>query len=63
LNAALEQTGWEGPHLSEANWRKQLRNRVESLDWERARADVKPFLERERDLDLVKKEVLVGLLK
>jgi hypothetical protein len=33
------------------------------LDWEKARADVKPFLERDRDLDLVKEEVLSGLLK
>jgi predicted nucleotidyltransferase component of viral defense system len=62
LNAALEQTGWEGPRLSEANWRKQLRHRIEALDWEKARADVKPFLERERDIDLVKKEVLIHLL-
>jgi predicted nucleotidyltransferase component of viral defense system len=63
LNAALEQTGWNGPRITEANWRKQLKNRFESLDWEKARADVKPFLERERDLDLVKKDVLIGLLK
>jgi predicted nucleotidyltransferase component of viral defense system len=63
LNAALEQTGWEGPRLTDANWQKSLRSRIESLDWEKARADVKPFLEREQDLDLVKKEVLVGLLK
>jgi predicted nucleotidyltransferase component of viral defense system len=63
LNAALEQTSWEGPRLTEANWRKQLKNRMESLDWEKARADVKPFLERARDLDLVKKDVLIGLLK
>lgn len=62
LNAALEQTGWEGPRLSEATWRKQLRQRIEALDWEKARADVKPFLERERDIDLVKKEVLIHLL-
>jgi predicted nucleotidyltransferase component of viral defense system len=63
LNAALEQTGWEGLHLSEDNWRKQLRDKVSSLDWEKARADVKPFLEHERDLDLVKKTVLIRLLK
>jgi len=63
LNAALEQTGWDGPSLTETNWRKQLENRIESLDWEKARADVKPFLERERDLDLVKKDVLIGLLE
>jgi len=63
LNAALEQTGWNGPRITEANWRKQLKHRVESLDWDKARADVKPFLERERDLDLVKNDVLINLLK
>jgi predicted nucleotidyltransferase component of viral defense system len=63
LNAALEQTSRDAPRLTEANWRKVLKNRIESLDWQKARADVKPFLERERDLDLVKKDVLVGLLK
>jgi predicted nucleotidyltransferase component of viral defense system len=62
LNAALEQTGWDRPRLTETNWRKQLKNRIESLDWEKARADAKPFLEREQDLDLVRKEVLVQLL-
>jgi len=63
LNAALEQTGWNGPHLTETNWRKRLKNRIESLDWDKARADVKPFLERAQDLDLVTKDVLIGLLK
>jgi predicted nucleotidyltransferase component of viral defense system len=63
LNAALERTGWDGPRLTGTNWRKQLRNRIESLDWGKARADVKPFLERDRDLDLVKKDVLISLLK
>ena len=63
LNAALEQTGWDGLRLTEANWRKQLKNRIESLDWEKARADVKPFLERDQDLDLLKRDVLISLLK
>ena len=63
LNASLEQTGWQGPRLTENNWRKKLKNRIEFLDWEKARADVKPFLERDRDLDFVKKDVLIGLLK
>lgn len=63
LNSALGQTGWSGPRLTEVNWRRQLRNRIESLDWEKARADVKPFLERPQDLDLVNKDALISLLK
>lgn len=61
LNAALTQTGWLGPVLTIANWRGELRQRLEKLDWESARADVRPFLERERDITLVSRETL-GLL-
>ena len=53
LNAALTQTAWKGPTLTDNNWRGELAQRLEVLDWERARADVGPFLERERDIDLV----------
>jgi predicted nucleotidyltransferase component of viral defense system len=63
LNAALKQTNWEGPRLTDANWRMQLQKRIERLDWEKARADVKPFLERERDMDFVRQEILTSLLK
>lgn len=62
LNAAWEQTSWDGPRLTETSWREQIKNRAESLDRQRARADVEPFLERERNLELVKKAALVGLL-
>lgn len=62
LNAALMQTGWTGPVMTAANWRGELRRRMKTLDWDRARADVRPFLERERDIDLLTKETLAGLL-
>jgi len=62
LNAALAQTGWQGPVMTASNWRDELRRRIEALDWERARADVLPFLERERDITLVTAESLGGLL-
>jgi hypothetical protein len=62
LNAALAQSGWQGPALTAANWREQLRQRIGALDWQKARADVRPFLERESDLRLVTREVLDRLL-
>ena len=62
LNAALAQTGWEGPALTANNWRDELRQRIETVNWERARADVRPFLERERDIALVSAETLGKLL-
>lgn len=62
LNAALAQTGWSGPEITASSWRPEVRRRLERIDWERARADVRPFLERQRDLDLVSPESLEGLL-
>ncbi len=62
LNSALAQTAWKGAVMTATNWREEIRKRTNMLDWERARADVRPFLERERDLDLVTKEVLSKLL-
>lgn len=62
LNAALAQTGWKGAVMTTANWRGELRRRMKKLDWDRARADVRPFLERERDIDLLTKETLGSLL-
>jgi hypothetical protein len=62
LNAALAQTGWTGPILTEMNWRGQLRQRLSAVDWAKARSDVRPFLERDRDLRLVTADVLGSLL-
>jgi hypothetical protein len=62
LNAALVQTGWEGPYLTQSNWKEQVRHRLLVLNWDKARSDVRPFLERDRDLDLVTKDVLLHLL-
>jgi hypothetical protein len=62
LNAALSQTGWNGDALTPDNWRHAVRTRIEQMDWERARQDVRPFLESERDLELVTPEALRGLL-
>jgi hypothetical protein len=62
LNAALMQTGWKGPVMTAGNWRGELRQRIEALDWDSARADVRPFLERERDIALVTAEAIGNLL-
>ncbi len=45
LNNALRQTGWTGPRLTAENWRAILRDRLEGMDWKRAVADVRPFLD------------------
>jgi hypothetical protein len=53
LNNALTQTGWAGPLLTESNWKKSVLERLRAIDWERAAADVQPFLEVPEELDLI----------
>jgi hypothetical protein len=63
LNAALRQTRWEGPTVTPRNWRDILLDRVTHINWDKARADVRPFLERENDIDLVTEDNCVKLLR
>jgi len=63
LNHALEQTGWQGATATPENWRGLVRNKLESVNWELARRDVSPFLERSQDLMLVSENALFPLLE
>jgi predicted nucleotidyltransferase component of viral defense system len=45
LNNALQQTGWEGPSLTERDWRAVVRDRLQKASWDRVVGDVRPFLE------------------
>ncbi len=62
LNNALAQTGWPGPELTDVSWRAAVVARLARMDWKQARADVSPFLERSKDMDLISPEVLGNLL-
>ena len=54
LNAALSQTGWDGTlPIMEKTWPVVLRDHLLSLNWDKVRADVLPFLEREADVDVL----------
>jgi hypothetical protein len=63
LNAALAQTRWPGPAMTPANWREAIQQQLANLDWPAAQADVRPFLEREHELQLVTPEALSQLLR
>jgi predicted nucleotidyltransferase component of viral defense system len=63
LNNALAQTGRHGEPLTPATWRVAVRDRLQLADWHRARADVRPFLEREQDVSVVDREVMLKLLR
>ena len=63
LNNALDQTGWDGPQATPENWRTLIRARLEKIDWQQARRDVSPFLERSQDVSLVSDTILLPLLE
>jgi hypothetical protein len=63
LNHALKQTGWQGAAATPENWRGLVRDKLEGVDWELARRDGSPFLERSQDLMLVSENTLFPLLK
>ena len=62
LNAALSQTDWRGPAMTPHTWRPSLAERLDAMDWERAATDVRPFLERQEDVDLVNRGNVLQLL-
>lgn len=62
LNAALRQTNWPGAEMTPRTWQPVLAERLEALDWHRAATDVRPFLERQTDVDLVNKANAIRLL-
>ena len=53
LRNALAQTGWRGPDPRPENWRKMIGGRLGDWDWKAGRADVRPFLERPEELELL----------
>ncbi len=62
LNHALQQTGWSGESLTSDTWRSAVRARLETVDWEQARDDVRPFLEPGADESLLTTTTILGLL-
>jgi predicted nucleotidyltransferase component of viral defense system len=53
LNNALAQTGWQGENLTANNWREAVRRRLQEVNWEGVRADVRSFVEPGFDLGLL----------
>jgi hypothetical protein len=62
LNNALRQTGWQGPEITESNWRKYVTEAVSGFDWSKVVADVRPFIERQQDIELLNKGTTIKLL-
>lgn len=62
LENALAQAEWQGPQPTKENWRGLVFDRLNVLDWKAALADVRPFLERPGEIDLLTLENMRRLL-
>jgi predicted nucleotidyltransferase component of viral defense system len=63
LNNALQQTDWADEPLTGDNWRRMVRQRLRTVDWEQVVADVRPFLEPGVDPGIMKLENLMRVLE
>lgn len=61
LQSSINQT--ESVPWSAGEWQNQLLTVLESLDWEKVIADVRPFLERQEDLALLTPEMIAQAIK
>lgn len=62
LNNALKQMGWKGREITAENWRKKISAQISNYDWNKVITDARPFVENQRDLAMLTKENLTGLL-
>jgi len=62
LNNALAQTRWAGEPLRPDSWREAVRQRLQTLPWERVREDVRPFVS-ESDLNSLTYENIMQTLE
>src|SRR3972149_4828377 len=62
LNNALQQTNWDGDLLTETNWRKMIRRRLDVLDWGSVTSDARPFLDSSASIDRLTRQNMMRLL-
>jgi predicted nucleotidyltransferase component of viral defense system len=62
LRNALAQTNWNGPAVTLDNWRQLVYARLESISWEQALEDVRPFLAATEELALLTRKNILQLL-
>jgi hypothetical protein len=63
LNNALAQSGWKGENITAETWRKNVIAAISAYDWNKVISDVRPFLEKQRELEMLTRENLIKLLK
>ena len=63
LQASLAQTGMKLTEQQVAEWRDLVTNRIAATQWNRVKADARPFLERPEDLALLTRDNVLSLLR
>jgi hypothetical protein len=63
LNNALTQSHWKGSTINADNWRQNIIAALSGYDWRKVIADIRPFVEKQRDLEMLTKEALIKLLR
>lgn len=63
LNAALAQSTPGLPLLADTDWKNLLLEKLAAINWNQAREDVLPFLEREADMQWIAMEAIGKLLE
>lgn len=61
LENALKQTRTSA--IPREGWRAAVKRRLETLDWRAVITDLRPFVERQRDLDVLSKDAIHKLLE
>lgn len=63
LRNALAQTGYAGRPVTASSWRRVVRERVGTMDWQKVETDVRPFLDPSVDPKVITADTLLRLLK
>ena len=63
LRNALLQTGWADKRTDPIDLYKELVNLFAAVDWSAARRDVKPFIEKSEEIEILNMEDMTALLK
>jgi len=63
LNNALAQTNWTGETINEGNWKPLLWHKLQGLNWAGVIEDLRPFVEPNFDLNLLKIGTFEKVLK
>jgi predicted nucleotidyltransferase component of viral defense system len=62
LRSAAKQGAWGGAELTNASWPSAVLERLETIDWPKARTEAEQFLERPQEADLLESDMFAPLL-